>query len=75
MMELLIALPSQITVTTPANLSPIASFTATPTNGDAPLEVDFDASNSTDPDGNIVSYAWDFGDGTSDAGEISSKYL
>jgi len=50
------------------NLSPVASFTRTPSSGDSPLEVDFDGSASTDPDGTIVSYQWSFGDGASASG-------
>lgn len=35
--------------------------------GEAPFSVEFDASESTDPDGSIVDYRWDFdGDGTFD---------
>ncbi|MCF7889747.1 PKD domain-containing protein [Candidatus Bipolaricaulota bacterium] len=51
------------------NQSPNANFTADPTSGDAPLGVSFDATNSADPDGNIVSYSWDFGDGETSSGE------
>ena len=45
------------------NIHPIASFTANPTTGDTPLDVDLDASGSSDADGTIVTYFWDFGDG------------
>jgi PKD repeat protein len=51
------------------NQSPIASFTASPTSGKAPLEVDFDASGSSDPNGTVESYDWTFGDGESGDGE------
>jgi PKD repeat protein len=37
-----------------------ASFTATPTSGPAPLSVEFDASASKSPAGQIRSYEWDF---------------
>jgi hypothetical protein len=59
-----------ITVTEPPNQSPIASFTANLRIGVVPLEISFDASNSYDPDGNIISYAWDFKDGNTGSGEI-----
>ncbi|MDH3704954.1 MAG: PQQ-dependent sugar dehydrogenase [Acidimicrobiia bacterium] len=42
----------------------INSASATPTSGQAPLTVRFSASAS-DPDGDAVSYRWDFGDGIS----------
>ncbi len=41
------------------NQNPVANFTATP-NG---LTVAFNGSTSTDADGTIASYAWNFGDG------------
>lgn len=37
-----------------------AIFEADPQSGEAPLEVNFDASKSSDPDGNIDTYEWDF---------------
>jgi len=44
------------------NASPTADIVASPTSGDPPLAVGFDASGSTDPDDNPLTYAWDFGD-------------
>ena len=54
------------------NQSPTASFTANPTSGVSPLEVFFNASNSSDSDGTIVSYQWDFKDGNTGSGETIS---
>ncbi len=51
-----------------ANQPPVASFAATPTSGSSPLLVSFDASASSDPEEDALSYAWDFGDGSSDSG-------
>ncbi len=47
----------------PANQAPNAVASANPTSGNAPLNVQFTGSNSTDSDGAIASYAWSFGDG------------
>ncbi len=47
-----------------------AAFVASPEGGEIPLKVRFDASNSVDPDGQIVAYEWDLdGDGRFDDGE------
>lgn len=46
------------------NTPPVASFTFSCSG----LMCNFDGSGSSDPDGNIVSYAWDFGDGVSGSG-------
>ena len=55
-----------------ANLPPTASFTADSTSGEAPLTVNLDASGSSDSDGSIVSYDWDFGDTTTGTGATTS---
>ncbi len=57
-----------ITVSPAPNVSPVAAFTASPSTGQLPLLVSFDASGSSDSDGTIVSYAWDFGDGNTASG-------
>ena len=54
------------------NQPPVASFTADPPSGGAPLLVLFDATGSNDLDGAVVSYNWDFGDGTADSGKITT---
>jgi PKD repeat protein len=53
-----------ITVNRPPNQSPTANLTATPTTGSAPLLVQFSSTGSTDPDGAVTGYLWNFGNGT-----------
>ena len=43
------------------------NWAATPYYGASPLTVAFSSAGSTDPDGTIVSYDWDFGDGSTHA--------
>jgi hypothetical protein len=65
---------SACTTVTPGT-SPIAKASATPASGSAPLVVQFSSSGSSDPDGTIVAYAWNFGDGgTSTAANPSHTY-
>lgn len=42
-----------------ANEEAAASFTATPSSGEIPLKVHFDATGSYDPNGEITAYEWD----------------
>ena len=53
----------------PGNNPPMARFTFDPSYGDSPLIVTFDAGLSSDVDGDIEIYAWDFGDTSTGSGE------
>ncbi|MBC7093129.1 PKD domain-containing protein, partial [Candidatus Bipolaricaulota bacterium] len=60
-----------VTVTAP-NQPPTASFVFSPTNPDPGVSVTFNGTASSDPDGTIVSYAWNFGDGGTASGPTVS---
>jgi PKD repeat protein len=49
--------------TVPDYSPPLPCLTATPTFGPAPLDVQLNAACSSDPDGFIATYRWNFGDG------------
>lgn len=51
------------TTSTTVNVPPTANFTASTTDGQAPLLITFNPSTSSDNDGSIVSYEWNFNDG------------
>ena len=54
------------------NVAPVASFSATPLSGTAPLLVSFDATASSD-DKAVTKFEWNFGNGTVDTTSNSSK--
>lgn len=51
------------------NQAPRAYAKATPTSGDSPLEVGFSGDDSNDPDGEALTFEWNFDDGS----EISTN--
>lgn len=53
-----------VVVNAASNMSPTAAAIASVQDGMAPLSVQFSGSLSADGDGSIVSWHWDFGDGT-----------
>jgi len=55
-----------------ANQAPIATFTLTPNVGKAPLRVDLEASQSSDPDGRIINYQWASSEGQKTLGQKAS---
>ncbi len=58
------------------NQNPVADISADTLNGFVGFPLNFDASGSYDPDGTIVSYSWDFGDGaTSNLAVVSHTYI
>jgi PKD repeat protein len=56
--------PDQVFVTVSENLPPVAIITSDVTEGYAPLQVQFDGSNSYDPESSPITWLWNFGDGT-----------
>ncbi len=65
-----------LTGTVPASTAgqpPVAAITANPTSGTVPLTVSFSGTGSSDADGSIVNYAWNFGDGNLGSGATPSN--
>ena len=66
---------TSVVIGSATNLPPVASITADIMSGTAPLYVAFDASQSSDADGYIAAYSWNFGDGaTSSEASITHVY-
>ena len=61
-----------ITVTEPSgsdeNQAPESVITSSSNSGSSPLQISFSGLKSVDPDGQIISYLWDFGDGSTGSG-------
>ncbi|MFD5898942.1 ThuA domain-containing protein [Streptomyces sp. NPDC060366] len=55
--------------------SPVAKAAASVTNGPLPLKVDFSSEGSVDPDGDALTFEWDFdGDGTYDSTDENATH-
>jgi cyclophilin family peptidyl-prolyl cis-trans isomerase len=54
---------TSVSRTVPVNSLPTAAFTFASTSDDG-LTFEFDGGSSSDPDGEVVAYSWDFGDGS-----------
>jgi glucose/arabinose dehydrogenase len=55
-----------------ANRNPDAVANADKTSGPLPLTVNFDGNGTTDPDGDTLTYSWNFGDGATGTGKTTS---
>ncbi len=57
------------------NRSPVAALSAAPSSGAVPLTVDFSAEGSSDPDGDALSFNWNFGDGLAEESGAAARHL
>ena len=76
-LELTVTSPDDLTGTTKQiidviNQPPFAQASVDRLSGEAPLSVSLDAGGSFDIDGEIIQYAWDFGDGTMGLGALTN---
>ncbi|WP_230860829.1 carbohydrate-binding protein, partial [Actinoplanes aureus] len=55
------------------NRAPVAAASADKTSGQAPLTVTFSSAGSSDPEGGPLTFAWNFGDGTSSSAANPTK--
>jgi hypothetical protein len=56
------------------NQWPVAVANSNVSGGDTPLSVQFNSTGSTDPDGTLAAYDWDFGDGNTSTQADPSPY-
>lgn len=61
----------QVNLTASGSTAPTAAFSGTPTSGTAPLAVQFTDASS----GEITSWQWDFGDGTSGSTQADPSHI
>lgn len=62
----------KVQYTAGGNAAPNAVASGNPASGAAPLTVSFSGSGSTDPNGDTLTYSWNFGDGTTGSGITTS---
>jgi len=62
---------SEVIQVSKPNQPPVADFEFTPITGIYPCEIAFDGGPSRDPDGTIVQYIWNFGDGGRGSGRVA----
>lgn len=58
-----------------ANLAPTAIASATPSAGASPLSVQFNGAGSSDPEGDALTFDWDFGDGSMHSNAVSPLHV
>ena len=58
-----------------ANRAPTAVATADVTSGPVPLTVHFNGTGSTDPDGDLLTFDWNFGDGTAHSTSATPTHI
>jgi len=63
--------PIIVVGTVTPNEKPTAVISATPPGGPVPVTISFDGSQSSDSDGSITEYSWNFGDGTTGIGQAA----
>lgn len=56
-------------------MAPTAVISALPTSGDAPLTSSFNGTGSSDQDGSIAGYDWNYGDGTANGSSSTVSHV